>query len=148
MEEKTKKITEELLKNMGFSGEVSVTKEDSILKINLESVDSGLLIGNQGETLHALQLVVGLILNNGSEEWQQVLLDIGGYRVQREDVLRRMVERAARRVSESGQDEELPPMQSFERRLVHMLVEKYPEITSESTGVGRHRQVIVKSTGL
>lgn len=144
MEKKAKKITQDLLKNMGFSGEVTVSKEEDLLKVNVESEDSGSLIGNQGETLHALQLVVGLMLNNNSESWQQVLLDIGGYRVQREDVLRRMVERAERRVSESGEDEELPPMQSFERRTVHMFVEKYPKITSESTGEGRQRRVIVK----
>jgi len=144
MEDKVKKLTEELLKNMGFVGEVSVSLKDKILQVNIESEDSGLLIGNQGETLHALQLVVGLMLNNGSEEWQPVLMDIGGYRAQREDVLRRMVERAARRVKDSGEDEELPAMQSFERRTVHMFVAEYPEIVSESTGEGRHRQVIIK----
>ena len=144
MEKKAKKLTEELLKMMGFSGEVSVSHEEDILQINIESEDSGLLIGNQGETLHALQLIIGLMFNNENEEWQPILLDVGGYRAQREDVLRRMVERAARRVTESGEDEELPPMQSFERRKVHMFVEEYPEITSESTGSGRHRQVIVK----
>jgi len=144
MEEKAKKLTEDLLKNMGFVVEASALLKDGVVQINVESEDSGLLIGNQGETLHALQLVVGLMLNNGSEEWQPVLMDIGGYRTQREDVLRRMVERAARRVKDTGENEELPPMQSFERRTVHMFVAEYPEIISESTGTGRHRQVIIK----
>ena len=74
-----KLIVESLVANMGFSNaEVEALMEGDYIKINIKSPpeQSGILIGRHGEGIDALQLIVNLIVNNQSEEWQRVLVNV------------------------------------------------------------------------
>lgn len=129
---------------MGVNSKVSVAEKDGVIHIGIDSEDSGLLIGYHGEMLQALQLILGMMVNQGVEEWQRVVVDVGDYRQQREEALRRMAQRAAQRVKESGEAQEFPPMSAFERRSVHVLIGEEEGVVSESAGTGRERRVVVK----
>lgn len=142
--DKAKQLTKELLEKIGVEGNINVTEEDGVIHIDIESEDSGLLIGYHAETLQSLQLVLAMLVNQGAKDWQQIIVDVGDYRKQREETLKRMARRAARQARELGEEQELPSMSSFERRLVHIFLTEENGVTSESRGEGRHRRVIVK----
>ena len=139
-----KKTTEELLENIGVEAEVTAEDADGVLRVNIDSEESGLLIGYHGETLQSLQLLIRMMVNQGKDDWQQIIVDIGDYREQREEALSRMVSRAAQRARELGEDQELPMMSAYERRLVHMAISEEDDVVSESYGTGRDRRVVVK----
>ena len=110
----------------------------------IEGDDSGLLIGRRGETLRALQFLVKFIVSRKLETRANLLVDVEGYQARRYDSLANLARRVAQRVASSGMAITLEPMPPNERRAVHMALADYPGVTTESTGMGDGRQVIVQ----
>lgn len=137
-----------LLDHMGVRAEVETeeTPEEEPLKLNiLPDADYilGTLIGRRGETLAALQLLVNIITYKQTGEHERIIVDVEGYRDRREENLRSMAERIAAQVRESGRPVMLEAMSPNERRIVHMALADYTDISSESTGEGEERRVVI-----
>ena len=112
--------------------------------IDITGDDSGLLIGRRGETLRALQFMVNLILRNRlKEEAVRVVLDIERYKERRHSSLKDMALRVADKVAGTGRAVSLEPMPAVERRVVHMALAEHPRVTTESTGLGDKRKVVI-----
>lgn len=122
--------------------------ESQIVQINLLPLDEeenlGILIGRGGETLHALQLLLALMINRGREEWLQVAVDVDGYRDQREESLRNLALRMAEKCRFLDEPIPLRPMFAADRRIVHITLSEVSGVATESTGEGRGRRVVVK----
>jgi len=146
IEKEADTLTKKILKMLGVDASVAVEIEDSLIKIKIDGNDLGLLIGYRGENLESLQLLLGIMLNKkiGEQPWHPVLVDVGGWRGQREEALRVLVDREVARLSPGRNFVELPPMPPAQRRTAHILVQQYPGLTSESTGEGPNRRVVVK----
>ena len=110
----------------------------------IEGDDSGLLIGRRGETLRALQFLVKFIASRKLESRANILVDVEGYQARRYDSLANLAHRVAQRVASSGRSITLEPMPPNERRAVHIALADHPGVTTESTGMGDGRQVIVQ----
>jgi spoIIIJ-associated protein len=116
-----------------------------LLRIDVETDDASLLIGHHGETIYALQQILKTILWNKTGENVFVIVDVDGYRKRQEENVKLIAKQHAEEVIRSGQDERLPPMSSYFRRIVHLyLAETFSNLTTESVGDGDHRQIIVK----
>ena len=111
--------------------------------IDLNGNDSGLLIGHRGQTLQSLQLLVNLIVRNKSSESIRVVLDVEGYRERRAASLKDLSIKVAARVVQSGHAVTLEPMSAADRRIIHMSLSDHPGVTTESSGVGEARKVMV-----
>ena len=142
------KKTKDLIDKLGVLAEVSVSKtEEKSYRIDLDGEDLGILIGYHGGTLSALQAILGLMVYKNLGEWVRVLVNVGDYREMREEKLTELAHRAADKVRFLQSPITLPPMSSFERRLVHTaLAERGDEIVTESVGEGSERRVVVKPT--
>lgn len=138
------KKTEELLDLLGVKAVVSVAAEGEIAQINLETDETGMLIGYHGETLEALQLILSLMLARELGEFVRVSLEIGDYRKNREDYLQHMVEQVKQQVLAENQPVAMPNLKSWERRVVHMMLQDDEEVTTESVGEGRDRVLTIK----
>jgi spoIIIJ-associated protein len=124
---------------------MEVDDDDSkFLKVAVEGEDLGNLIGYKGNTLSALQTIFAQILSKETKEAITVMLDINGYREKRKKYLQSLALRACEEAKESKQNVELPPLSSFERRVVHMTLKNEKGITTESEGEGEERHVVVK----
>jgi len=77
-----------------------------------------------------------------------VFVDINNYRREREDIILELARAAARKAAMSKSDVELPPMNGYERRLVHVELATNPNVKTESIGEAKQRRVIVKPSGL
>jgi spoIIIJ-associated protein len=137
-----------ILDHMGVRAELETeeTPEDEPLKLNIvpdADYVLGTLIGRRGETLAALQLLVNLITYKQTGEHERIIVDVEGYRARREENLRSMAERVAQQVRNSGRAVMLEAMPPNERRIIHMALADYEDISSDSTGVGEERRVVV-----
>lgn len=141
-----KELTEELLSKLGVKAEINTSEQDAAIHIGVEGEDLGILIGYHGENLEAVQLILGLMINKklGGEEWVPVSLDVGGWRKERSEALRSMIDKAEVELKENKESVELPPMSASQRRMVHVLLSDYKGLTSESAGEEPNRRVIIK----
>src|SRR3989344_6797553 len=113
--------------------------------------DTPILIGEYGSTLSALEYILKRIVrkktadNTAVEpEAYKFTLDINDYRMKRLENLKQDVKTAAREVRLYRKEVPLRPMSSFERRIVHLLLVEYPDITTESIGMEPERRVVIK----
>jgi spoIIIJ-associated protein len=146
MELVIKETLEKILEVMKvpFSG-VTVEKEsDNSFYVSIETSSSNLLIGWHGETIAALQHMLKCLL------WKQkvgnnvqVIVDVDGYKKRQEESVIRLAERKAEHAVESQKEIQLPPMNAYFRRKVHLfLADKFKDkITTESTGEGQSRAI-------
>ncbi len=137
-----------ILGHMGIRCEIEALEPtgDELLILNIVPVDNqplSLLIGRRGETLAAMQLLINMIVSKQAGRHERVIVDAEGYRQRREENLRVMAERIAAQVRSTGTPVTLEAMSPNERRLVHMALADYHDISSESTGEGDQRRVVV-----
>ena len=103
----------------------------------------GALIGKRGQTLDALQYLLGHVVNRQQDAFLRVKLDIGSYREKQENKLRGFARNAARRVKQSGKSLALDPMTPNERRIIHAALQRDRYVTTHSEGEGERRHVVI-----
>ncbi|MGH2517106.1 MAG: RNA-binding cell elongation regulator Jag/EloR [Ktedonobacterales bacterium] len=144
-----------ILAQMGIHAAVEVVEVPEIegiendeepITLNIRSDDPNilsLLIGKRGDTLSALQLLVSLIVAKQTGARERIIVDAESYRERREHNLRAMAQRIAQQVRRSGNPVVLEAMPPNERRIIHMALAESGDISTESTGEGDQRRVVV-----
>lgn len=144
----SKKLTEELLQNLGVTAEVTLSEsgeeENKIITVNIDGEDLGVLIGYHGEHLSAIQTILALMVFQKTGERKTVIVDAGGYQGEKVARLEDIAIRAAEKARFLASPVALPPMSSYERRIIHLKVEQLDGVLSESEGEGWDRHVIIK----
>jgi spoIIIJ-associated protein len=139
-----KKYLEDLLSFFGLNTDVYATSDDEVIQLNVPSTHlNGFLIGQRGENMRSLQYLTSTALKNNNYAHNRVNVDIAEYKKQRADRLRDKAEAWVKEVRDSGKDMDLEPMNAADRRVVHQLAAEYG-LTSESTGEGRERHIVLK----
>ena len=136
-----------LFERMGFAGDVEeiVAHQGVTPRISVRvRGDARMLIGERGANLAALEHIVRKILYKKQAEDTRITLDINDYRMRRMEDLKQEVKAAAKEVRLYSKSVPLQPMTSFERRIVHLLLDEYPDITTESSGEEPERRVTIK----
>lgn len=133
-----------MLDIMGIEATVTQDYIDGIIFIQVESQQAAnYLIGRGGQTLDALQhLVTRMILPVGVEA-PMLVVDIEGYRRKQFEKLRQLVRRAVDRARETGNEIELDPMPSLERKFIHTLLRGEEGIKSFSRGAEPERCLVI-----
>ena len=151
-EEVAEEILETLLELMGVEATImpeslqTTNGEEQVappLAFNIHGEDLGILIGRRGQTLAALQYVVRLIINHQMKVWTPVVIDVEGYKQRRSEALQALAVRMAEQVRIKGVPFTLEPMPAYERRLIHLALTDHPDVTTESTGEGDARKVVI-----
>lgn len=139
-----KEILTNILNKMGIDVKITDVKEGSNrIYIEMESVQSGLIIGKQGKTLEALQFLLNLVIINKTKSDKKIILNIESYREKREKALRRLSKDIAHKVIRTGKPWTLEPMNPFERRLIHLTLQNDSRVSTKSEGEGIYRKVKV-----
>jgi spoIIIJ-associated protein len=113
------------------------------IELSVSGESMGILIGRHGDTLAALQFLLGLLVSRKAERRVRVIVDVEGYRERRARMLRDMAMRAAERAQRYRQPIFLDPMAPAERRIVHMTLADHPGVSTHSVGEGDSRRVVV-----
>lgn len=126
-------------------GAKAVVRNASNGEVVLDMVggDTAILIGKHGQTINALQYLVGVIANRRLADRVRIIIDAEGYRGRREEALRKQALFLAKKVKESGQEAVLEELQPNERRIVHMTLADDTEVYTYSEGEDPARHVVI-----
>ena len=141
--ETAKTVLEEMLSLMGVSGTVEIASGGETARLNVRGDDLGSMIGRRGEKLASLQHIVNLIVGRREGQHHRIAIDVENYRGRREEQLRDVAERAAKRVLQTGKIIQLEAMPAVERRVVHMALLENPKVRTQSVGVEPNRRIVV-----
>ena len=139
-----KEYVKELIHNMGLTCNLEVKKRENGINITVISDNNSILIGKNGRTLEAITLVIKQMIHNEIGEYFPFVLDIGEYKVAREQKLESLAKRTAREVATSKVAAKLDPMNSYERRIIHSILADHRKVTTESEGEEPNRYVVIK----
>ncbi len=137
----------ETLEKMGIPAEVEERDipDLSIPYINIVTNEARLLIGSHAQNLLALEhLLKQLVGKNQETSPGGFFLDVNGYRLHHLEELKTEAKNIAKKVRLYRAELVLKPMPPFERRIIHMTLAEYPDITTESVGHGETRRVVIK----
>jgi spoIIIJ-associated protein len=129
----------------GLDASISVVPsgEDSV-ELRISGQNLGLLIGQKGTTLLALQSLTRTVVQHKTGATNGHLnVDVGGYRQKRTDALVRFAQEVAGTVAASGKPAALEPMSAVDRKIVHDTVGSVPGVTTSSEGEEPRRRVVV-----
>jgi spoIIIJ-associated protein len=117
--------------------------EHPAILVELAGPDSGLLLERGGELLRSFEYLALEMLQLGREEHDRVVFDCHNFRALRLNELREAAEVAAQKVRHTGAPYEFAPMNSRERRILHLALRDAADLRTESGGEGSHRHVIL-----
>lgn len=118
---------------------VKETPENFI--ISIQTKDSGFIIGKQGKNLDAFQFLINLILYKKLKKSKKILVDVAQYREKRKVYLQKLAKNLANQVNNTGKSYLMNPLNPYERRIIHIELEKDKRVTTESEGNGLYKRV-------
>ncbi len=133
-----------LVTDMGFEVKAETKVRDDILNITLYSDKNNLLIGRDGKNMNALNILLRQIVQNETGMFYKFNLDVGEYKLKQQKNLERMAKRVAREVAKSKVEVKLDPMNSYERRIIHNILNDDRYVYTESVGEEPNRCVVIK----
>jgi spoIIIJ-associated protein len=115
------------------------------IKVEFNGDDLGYMIGNRGRHLDSIQFMLQIILGRKLPEDTEfkVFVDVGGYRLEKDKKLEEIAMQKADDVRILGEEIELPPMKPSDRRIVHIALERFDDIKTESRGEGIDRHIVI-----
>ena len=134
-----------IFKTIGM--EVTLTsvmdEEEGCLNIDMSGEEMGVLIGKRGQTLDSLQYLVSLIVNKEREEYLRIKLDTENYRERRTATLESLAKNIASKVKRTKRPVSLEPMNPYERRIIHSVLQSDKYVLTRSEGEEPYRHVVV-----
>ena len=130
-----KETLEHLLNSLGFQAKVEEQHLEEGLLLDVQTEDSGRLIGRQGQTLSDLQYLLNRLIFQQDSQAPKVTVDVGGYRAQTREALVKKAKEAADKVRRWGDVVELEPMNAFDRRVIHNALKDDPSVETHSVEV-------------
>lgn len=135
---------EELLDRADLDGDIEIATRSGRVYLTVEADEpDALRLLSKPDTVGALQELTRLAVHAKTGEFSRLILDIAGSRDARAEELQRLVDRAVERIDAGAASAALPPMSSYERKLVHDLVSERG-FTSESEGEGSERHTVIR----
>ncbi|KXZ16539.1 protein jag [Bacillus nakamurai] len=141
--QEAKAYLEGIIKTIAGPSDVAVAESKKTVHFYINGENAALLIGKRGQTLNALETLTQLVLNRGSGQYRQAVVDAENYRQKRKEILDQLANRLANQVLKTKKDVHLEPMPSGERKIIHDALSKHPKIKTFSTGEGRYRHLVI-----
>lgn len=133
----------DILENKSSTDSV-LDKEGESLDIILDTKDTGIVIGYHGDTMEGLQLVLSLCAAKKLGRFVRISLEVGDYKKNRTEWLKSLAKETKERVLSDNKEIIIPELRSWERRIVHLLLQNDEKVVSQSQGEGRDRVLVIK----
>ena len=138
---------EGLLKILEIESKCEICEDGDNIKIDIKTPSSSKVIGKRGDVLDAIQCIAGAVANTGRDEYQKVVVDCENYRAQREETLKKLADKLAKKAVETGRKVILEPMNPYERRIIHSALANYQNVKTVSEGKEPVRYIAVIPDG-
>ena len=133
----------ELAQKMKIDVNVECEITDNDLNFNISGQNVGKLIGYRGETMNAIQTLLGGLKRAGEGRYR-LYIDIENYKKAREQTIVDLANKMADKAEEIERNVHLDPMNPYERRIVHSALQNRELVETESMGEGEKRHVVIK----
>ncbi len=142
----SKKYLEDVISFFGLNIDIYATSNDGeVIELHVPSTHlNGFLIGQKGDTMHAMQQVISGALRNQKYKYSRVVVDIADYKKQRADRLAEKAKEWMDSVKSTGEDYNVRSMSAIDRRVIHQVASEHG-LETESVGEGRDRHVVIKA---
>jgi len=139
------KYLQTILDNMELEAAVEAKiVADHEITFVVNTSENPILIGKNGKTLDAIQMLLKNYINLFTDEHYVVLVDIGGYKEQRKKQLEILATKTAKEVAKTRVEAKLGKMNAYERRVIHTKLSDWRDVTTESEGEEPNRYVVIK----
>jgi spoIIIJ-associated protein len=138
-------FVKQLIASMGLDLTFALTPQKEFVKIHFKGDDYKLMLYQNGNLLNAIQYLINRLYSEGMEK--KIYCECENFRQKREQELTSMAHRCAKQVRSKGQPVELKEMNPFERRVIHMTINKYKDLVSESAGDDFQKVVTIRVKG-
>ena len=129
---------------MGLSFDISIERTGDSLQVRLDGEGGDILTRRKGAALDALQHIVNTRFRRGLAD-RRIVVDCLNFRKDQDAELRQMVLFLADKAKESGQSQEIGPLNPYSRRIVHLAVAEDPLLASESVGDAFFKTVVIST---
>lgn len=137
-------VLNKILSSMDIEANVVQSTDDANnIVLNISTDEPGRVIGEKGETLYSLQYLLNKILYSISANNPKVIIDIDQYRSKRKEKLIDMAHTMAENVKKSGKTASFPPLNSYERKIIHESLHDNDDVATESKGEGYYKRIFV-----
>ncbi len=136
-------FVDELLEILNISAVSEIVDDEENIKIDIKTTSSSRVIGKHGDVLDAIQTLAGAVANIGRNDYKKVVVDCENYRGQREETLRELAEKLAKKAVEKGRKMTLEPMNPYERRIIHSALANNADVKTISEGKEPVRYIAV-----
>lgn len=137
-------IIADVLGFMGVEYSLDIENSDDTTFVNISSDGlDGLLIGRRGETLAAIQHIVNRIFTGRTQRHSKITVDVGGYVHRKHRLLAEKAHRLADRVRRTQREYDFEPLKASERRIIHLAVAEFDDVTTYTIGDGLLRKVVL-----
>jgi spoIIIJ-associated protein len=136
-----KMVLERIVGGIAVDATVEGRMEGGTIYLNIRGDGSGLLIGRHGQTLDAIQYIVGRIVGKQRGEKRMIVVDTERYRERRKENLERLAQRMGEKAKGTGRPVNLQPMNASDRRIVHLALKHDREIETRSEGEGSMKNI-------
>jgi spoIIIJ-associated protein len=133
------KVLGTLVEAAGIDIGVDVEEDEDTLKVKISGADRTFFLDHDAEVLESLEYLLRRALPG--EDFPRLVLECEGRRAQREDGLRQTARELIEAVLKDGVARSTPPLNSYERRIIHMTVAEIRGLTTKSVGEGADRRV-------
>jgi spoIIIJ-associated protein len=123
--------------------EIKVQQENKKVKYNVKGGNTAMLIGKKGQTLEAIQYIVEKVVNKKCREKIRIHIDIEGYLENRKMNLERLSTRLAEKSKRIGKPVTIGQLNSFDRRVVHLVLKNDSDVRTQSIGDGFYRKLVI-----
>ena len=144
VKEYLKRLIKTLLKDMGFEVEIEITVNNDTPTYRLYSTNDALLIGKDGKNLKALTTVVNAIMTKEINSNYRFLIDVSDYKERNDRKIESLAKKLAREVKATKVEVKMDSMNSYQRRLVHNILNNNKYVYTESVGEEPNRCVVIK----
>ncbi len=121
-----------LLAEMKADLRFKLESKEEFLRINFSGEDYKLMLYQNGNLLNAVQYLINRLFADAVGK--KIYCECENYRKKKEVELSAQAHRYARQVRRNGKSVELPEMNPFERRIIHITINKYSDLESKSDG--------------
>jgi len=128
---------------LGIAATLDVEETADGVRINLSGEEAEILVRHRGEPIKALQHVVDMAYARTLGDEKRVFVDALEYRKGKDIELRRTAKFLAEKVKQTGLDQQMGPLNPYERRLVHMAAAEVPGVATESVGDAFSKTVLI-----
>ncbi len=144
LETQVSALLETIFKSMEFDCQAATQSEGDLLQVAITGEDNQYLIEGRGRGLAAIELILNHAFRHHPAQGRaKIRVDAGDFRSQREDEIRDLAFQVSHQAKQTERPQQTRPLNSYERRIVHLTLADDPQVSTRSEGTGFLKAVSV-----